>query len=238
MTAATLVLGLAWAAPGHAQVWDKKPYSAWTENDCKKLLEDSPWVKPFRTNTVRQVAIGQPTEGTARESQPYLEYIVELRSAPPVRQAVVRLEQIRNKYDRMTPEQKQQFDQQVAPFLDRKFDDIVVHVRYNSNTTTYARDLARYWQTLEPNDAVLNAYLIGPRGERVRAERYVTSRGGAMEFEFIFPRLVNGEPFLRPGDRNLRLEFPVPRIALDFEDTRLFVEFRVDKMLVKGDLVY
>jgi hypothetical protein len=34
------------AAPAPAQdFWKKKPYTEWSEKECRRLLEDSPWAK-------------------------------------------------------------------------------------------------------------------------------------------------------------------------------------------------
>lgn len=92
-----LVLLLLLASVAAAQskdYWEKKDYRQWTDRECRKLLEDSPWAN---LHTVSQVFIDPlATDSTARERQPNprIVYKVQIRSAAPVRQALVRLSQI------------------------------------------------------------------------------------------------------------------------------------------------
>lgn len=138
---------------------------------------------------------------------------------------------------------------QTDGFLNRTYDDVVVvHVIYGSNVLEYNRDLATFWQTHYPEGTVpQEAFLNVPRGQKVAPLKLISPKGGAQEFELIFPRVVEGKLLLEPGDKTISVEFPVPsvgsvdrlgRIVTSSTATRVFAEFKVDKMMLNGEIVY
>src|ERR1051325_3702018 len=128
---------------------------------------------------------------------------------------------------------------QTEGFLNRTYDDvIVVHVMYGSNVPEYNRDLATFWQTHYPEGTVpQDAFLHGARGQKIVPARIISPRGGAQEFELIFPRQVDQKPLLEPGDKTIGVEFVSPAIG-GIESSRIFMEFKVDKMALNGQLSY
>ena len=179
------------------------------------------------------------TQGVGSESEVAIYYIVQFRSARPIREAVVRQVLIQNRYDQMDPEQKDSLNKQTQGFLNRNYDDvIVVHVVYGSNVPEYNRDLAAFWQTHYSEGTVpQEAFLDGPKGRKVTPIRLISPRGGAQEFELIFPRVVDGKPLVEPGDKTIGVEFVSPALN-QVAESRVFVEFKVDKMMLNGQLIY
>ncbi len=230
--------------------WVKKEWKSWSANECKKLLEDSPWARKWGRSEVREVPFGRPTSGTGRESEPEIHYVVQLRSALPVRQAVVRMAQIDTKYDQLNPQQKKQFDDNAARYLGQSYDTIVVHVLYGSNVQLYEREMARVWQGYPEGTVPQDATLINARGQRVPAMRLVSKPGGAYEFELIFPRLVNNVPFVQPDDKSVSVEFSHPDLTSTrpssteasmqggtgeiLKSVRIYLEFKLEKMQFGG----
>jgi hypothetical protein len=51
---ALLLLLLAAPAVAISDFWAKKDFTRWSERECRKLLEDSPWAKRY---TMRQILI-------------------------------------------------------------------------------------------------------------------------------------------------------------------------------------
>jgi hypothetical protein len=138
----------------------------------------------------------------------------------------------------MTPEQRQAFDAQAEEFLSAEFPDtILVYVAYGSNVQFDDRDLARHWQTQTTETLRNFVYLIGPEGQKIPLLRYVVAEGGGRAFQFIFPRQFEGRPLLEPGDKSLKIEFPHPDIRGQGE-ARIFLEFKVEKMIVNGEVEY
>jgi hypothetical protein len=73
---------LAWAAAGAAEVWDTKPFLEWSDKELDKVLTDSPWAGKGNLTHARQ--------GAGLGSVPEWKIIVSIRSALPMKQALVR----------------------------------------------------------------------------------------------------------------------------------------------------
>lgn len=222
--------------------WAKKDWKQWSKDDCKKVLEDSPWAQRWSQSNSKVANFATPsrgTQGVGSESELSVYYVVQFRSARPIREAVVRQVLIANQYDLMDPEKKEAMRKQTEGFLNRNYDDvIVVHVVYGSNVQEYNRDLATFWQTHYSEGTVpQEAFLNGPRGQKVAPMRLISPKGGAQEFELIFPRVVEGKPILEPGDKTIGVEFVSPAVG-SVDSARVFTEFKVDKMALNGQIIY
>lgn len=223
----------------HAQsFWLEKEYGKWSAEECRKLLEDSPWAKLHVLGRVYIELLSAPPDERGRERNPRLEYRVQLRSALPVRQALVRREQLETQYDKMTPEQRQGFDQQAAEFLGVKFPEtVVMYVEYTSNVPAFATDWARHWQS-QTTELVKNSiFLVGPRGERIPPSKFTAVGGAGGAFQLTFPRQIEGRALVSATDKELMLEFPHPNIG-EQGASRVLIVFNVAKMVVGGTLMY
>jgi len=245
--------------------WVKKDWKQWSKDECKRVLEDSPWSQRWSQSNAKMANFSTPTRGTqgvGSEDELSVWYVVQLRSALPVREAVVRQVLLANQYDLLDAEKKEAMRKQTEGFLNRSYDDvIVVHVMYGSNVQEYNRDLAAFWQTHYPEGTVpQQAFLNGPKGQKIAPTRMISPKGGAQEFELIFPRVVDGKPIVEPGDKSLGVEFPSPALngqgatggssitstnqragqgsGNNVDAARVFVEFKVDKMAVNGQVIY
>lgn len=231
------------AVPGQAQgPWTKKEWKQWSKDDCRRTLENSPWAQRWTQSNAKMANFATRTEGThgvGSESQLAVYYIVQFRSAVPIRQAVVRQALIDNRYDELNPKQKESLENQTAGFLNRNYDDvIVVHVLYGSNVQEYNRYLVAFWQTHYPEGTVpQEAFLNGPKGQKVTPIRLISPRGGAQEFELIFPRTLDGKPLLESADKSITVEFTSPTVS-QVSSSRVLVEFKVGKMMYNGQLAY
>jgi len=238
-----------------ADFWEKKPYKEWSQKDCAKMLEDSPWAKTLTLTKVEIMADETAANATMGSGQqPYIKYQAQLRSAVPIRQAMVRQMQLAQKYDSLPVEQKQQFDKKVEEFLAGGSPDaVIVHVTYMANSQTNELELARNWQSRTMDLLKNSVYLIGANGLRVPIAQYAVAQGGQHEFQFIFPRQYEGKTLLGPEDKSLRLEFPYPIVngigdpnvngigdpVVDrMAHGRAFMEFKVKKMIFEGNLSY
>lgn len=217
-----------------AEFWDKKEYTQWSEKECKKLLENSPWARDHTDQSAR----GADSPDAMDSRAPFISYLVQFRSAKPIQQAIVRRMQIANKYDTLSAEQKQQFDKSAAAFFASiPTDGIVVHVSYSTNNQQYYRDLVRHWQAQTAELLKNSVYLSGTKGEKVPLALFAAAGGDQPEFQFIFPRTIDGKPILSPEDKHLRLEFDYPVIG-GLGNGRAFMEFKLDKMKFKDELTY
>ncbi|MFQ5927725.1 MAG: hypothetical protein ACE5MH_09875 [Terriglobia bacterium] len=217
--------------------WKEKDYRRWSKKECEKLLKNSPWAKRWIESRVLRQELSRPT-GPEMQAKPEIVYEVQLRSALPIRQALVQMAQINQKYDEMPPEDQRDLDQQAEKFLAKRFPNrVVLHVAYSANLGLDDRELARYWRK-QTTDTLRNfIFLIGGKGKKVPLLRYIAGEGQRREFQLVFPRHHEGRPLLGPGDKSLALEFPHPRIGV-LGERRAFIEFKVKKMLVDGRVVY
>ena len=221
--------------------WETKPFDQWSQKECQKMLADSPWAKELEL-VGRSVEMMASSAAATDSRAPYIKYTAQLRSATPVRQAVVRQMQIVNKYDSLPDDQKQAFNQNTESFLIGPSSEfVVVNIQYESNILDNSRDLNRYWET-QTTDVLKNSvYLSGSKGVKVPLSQFVSGAGGSQEFQFFFPREVDGKEILQPGDKALQLEFAYPVIkyqGYDLGDGRAFIEFKADKIKINNELIY
>jgi hypothetical protein len=229
---AALVILLFGATVAHAQFWEEKDWKTWSKGDCEKMLKDSPWARSFENSIYKEgpgglasaggtgTGTGTGTGGTlsfAGDNRASLKYTVQLRSALPIRQAVVRLAMIQNKYDKMSTEEKKDFDRHSQEYLDQDFSNrIVVHVTYESNLQELDRWLAEFWQKSPTAAMPITGDLITPKGDRIRPVRFISDVGASREFELIFAKEVDNEPYIREVDTGFSVELPdIPQQIAD-----------------------
>lgn len=238
--------------------WLKKDWKQWSKDECTKILQDSPWSRKWAKSQMGSSQMpgvsGANAEGAAGEKTPEMHYNIELQSSLPVREAVIRMSQINEKYDKMTDAQKKDFDAKAASLLNRNYDDVIwIHVTFGSNLQAFERDMATYWKTIPPEAPPVDMYLITDRGDRVPPIRFNSSQSGAYSFDLIFPRMKNREPIVHDGDKTLNLQFTHPAIgnqtqinttnptnpSMDvFGEERVLIQFKLDKMVINGKASY
>jgi len=223
---------------GASQSWLNKDYHQWSEYDCQKLVADSPWSQTYSISQVFIDTTATAPTDRAREQNPRIEYLVQFRSAWPVRRAMVRLAQLKAKYDKLTPEQRKQFDESTGRFLNVSVkDSVIVHVTFNANVQDDDRELSRYWQNQTTETLKNFVYLLASGGETIALTSYVPGRGAAREFQFVFPRQQKGRNIIGPQDKTIAVEFIHPNIRGQGEK-RVYVPFRVEKMMIGGEVLY
>lgn len=216
--------------------WDTKAFDQWTQKECQKMLTDSPWVKELNLTGMNYT--GADTAAATDSQAPYIKYNVQLRSAAPVRQAVVCQARIAQKYDSLPAAEKQAFDQRMESFLlGGSSDQVVVYVSVESNNRDRVRSLMQHWE-FQTTELLRNSvYLSTPKGKKIQISQFIPGATGSLEFQFIFPRDVDGEEILKPGDKALQLEFEYPVLG-GMGDGRAFIDFKTDKMKFNNEVVY
>jgi hypothetical protein len=250
------------AATQGGEFWQKKAYRQWSEKECRRLLEDSPWsqkhtlsqtlIEPLQKSGLDRgpapnpaspdIRLSDPTRsddtGRAREARPQIVYQAQFRSALPVRQALVRLGQISANYDQMQPDQQRTVDQKAEEFLAKRFPDTVaLYVSYRSNVQVDDREMALHWQKQTTETLRNFVFLIGSGGEKIPLLDYWVAEGAGRAFQLIFPREYKDEPLVGPRDKTIQLEFIHPKIRGQGE-ARVLISFKVEKMLIDGAAVY
>ena len=229
-----------------ADFWEKKKYTQWSEKECQKLLTDSPWTEKW---IYREIVLSSdlaasgaplgsapgPTDGpppvqTGTVSGPgsgggaQVMYGGQLRSAWPIRQALVRSAELRAGYDKLPAEQRQVLDQQANNFLAARFTDtIVIYVTYFSARERDAQEMERYWRAQSTESLEESAILTTQPDRRVAVMDFVLPREGERAFQLVFPRVASGRPVVGTKDKKFEVAFSHPSIgnAGDRKSTRL-----------------
>jgi len=224
--------------------WLKSDWRSWSKSECVRMLNDSPWAQTWgigksNLNHTLAASSGRSRLGVAGEQQEAVVYYVQFMSAPPVREALAREDELSRKYDRMSGHDKEAFDAELTQkYFARDFSQVIaIHVIYDSNIEPFERQLAQVWQSYAPNAVPEFTNLILEDGRRITPSRFVSEKGGKDEFDLEFPRFVDGKPIINPQDKTLGLEFFHPGIQ-DFPRKRAYIAFLISKMMVRDELVY
>jgi len=241
-----------------AQKGCQEPFKKWNEAHALKVLTESAWSKQMALGSpVYASQRLQKVEGTdkgftigddgtlssntrgmdrgmgrAGEKDIVHSYTVRLFSAIPIRQAFVRLFQIKNNYDLMPDAQRKrldaQFDQALAMDVSRS---IVVTVSLNSNDRELNMEVDRQLHQATTGSIKQDAYLIADK-HRVALEEYIPPSGDGAGAKLLFPRIVDGKPVVEPTTGELKLEFFVPGVK-----HKVYVQWKVKDLLCNGQLI-
>ena len=233
-----LLLGLMATTLSAQGRWAKKPWGKWSRDDCRAMLQNSPWARTWSEEGLVNTPIGRSSEGTGREQVPEVYYLVQFRSALPVREAVVREAQLENKYEKLDAARKKALDDSAANYLARDYSNyIVIHLDFGSNVTEYERDLRHYWQAFAPDVVPQETYLIDASGRKIAPVRMEVATGGENAVEFFFPRRSTDGDLIKPGDKTVALQFMSPATG-SLLAQRAYVQFDPRKMVLDGKTVY
>jgi hypothetical protein len=223
-----------------SEFWVDKPYSKWSAKDIKRLLGESPWGKTttLRTPIIKQIhrETGQ-FSGLAGEGEgvadPTVEYAVYLRTARPVREALVRQAQLEEKYEQMEDPAKKAFDNRWGQFLAADVSDkIIFQVQYSSNTNDIDRQLMNFWQTQTAGTMRDLSAMTWPDGQRLAPIAYWAARGAGREFQIAFPRPKDGRE-----DGAISLEFMNPNVKVE-GNSRIYTKFQLKELKYGGKVTY
>jgi hypothetical protein len=228
-----LLSGLVVTLAASEDFWLKKPYQKWSAEEAGRLLQDSPWATTLVLTAVNQTTPIINSQGVATntvsndiEPEPSIVYTLQFRSAAPIREAMVRSSQLGARYDAMSADQKAAFDANSSKFLTATFPDrVLVSVTFRSNSQNYQSLLRVYWAS--QNLAKMNvATFLNAGKERLLPEGYACKDD---TFQLTFPRPKQLSP-----DSHVSVEFIHPNIDR-IRQERVFLEFKVRKMMVNGE---
>ena len=214
-----------------ADFWVKKPYQNWSADETRNMLEESPWATSYKLGGVQTGVTGgdAPTDRGYRgemETDPFITYNLQFRSALPIRQAQVRSSQLSAHYDKMSAEQKAAFDANAGKFLAVTFPDrVIVSVTFHTNVQDYDSSLRNYWASQSLAKLSMSVYL-NTKTEKLSLIGYSFKDD---TFQFIFPRPKQLHP-----DEKVSVEFVHPRTNV-IGQQRILQEFSLKKMLVNGE---
>jgi hypothetical protein len=185
--------------------WMEKSYQRWTKEEIIRLISDSPWAQVREVEADATTATGTIPNVTIR-----------LRSAVPIRQALVRLRQIEAKYDKMDEKRRAEFDEKVRGTLDCPACQENYVVTISPPISTRRLENGVYGL----KGAVLamlkgKVYLINDSGEKRELVHFVAPKNDTDEAALFFPRGdEKGNPFLTNKNRSFTFVFDAANIPI------------------------
>lgn len=222
----------------------QKPWTEWSKKDIDKILTDSAWgqtqseggnQQPSSTEgAITQVASSGASnrqltrQGESGEGKPsgVVKYHVRFLSAKPVRAAFARMVLLSK------PQTDEALTTQLQAFIDRDIADyIVVSVGIEVGDEKMAAPLMRAFSSATTEDLQKNVYLERKDGKKLYLMEYRAPIADGMGAKFIFPRAVEGQPFLSQSDS-------VRFFAQLNERMKLNTRYKLSEMLYDGKLEY
>jgi len=223
-------------APASAQDdWQKRTFQEWTKEDAEKILTDSPWAQ---TKGVQGEMV-DPTGGDAisgATSSPRA-LTLRLRSALTVRLAILRLRQLRAKYDRMSDTEKADFNIKNKELVQCQTceDNYVVAL---SPPPGRDKGIPVVLNSMSLKAVQNYVKLMDERGQSRELIHFEPSKVIGGEALFFFSRYdAKGAPLLTPESKKLVVTFS-SEIMGDAVSTFSRFEFDVTKMILGGKVIF
>ncbi len=175
--------------------WEKKQYTEWSEKEAQKLLNDSPWSQTqVFSDTSQMFGSGRLDSGTSRVANVFhVNFRIRFLSAKPVRQAISRVMELKQKGDT-----NPQLAAQLNAFAAADFPDyIVITVLCDSDQpNVHLQEATALLNNRTTADLKNNTFLESKDGRRIFVQEYQAPRNDGLGARFIFPRVVDGKPFI------------------------------------------
>jgi hypothetical protein len=226
---AVLISMLFLALSAAAQI-DKKPYSEWSEKEATKILNDSAWAQTQTvTDTSSTFMAGGIQRGSGRSDVVNVHFRVRLFSAKPVRQAFSRLIELQKK-----GEVSEAAAAHLRALSEAEFaDHIVISVDCDAPTATNKLQLAKTaLLTSTTAEFKNNTYLLTKNGERLYVQDYQKPGKDGFGAKFIFPRMVNGKPYITPESGEIVFRSQLGSVIT------INIRYQAKELLFAGKLEY
>ena len=209
--------------------WEQ-PFTKWNNKEVVKMFEDSPWSQ-VQTFTK---ALGGKGSGMGGEKEVTWKYTIQFFSALPIREAFVRMYQLRNNYDQMSDDKRTEFDSRFKRALNLDVSNqVIVAFRYETNDPDGMREVKRYLEEATVDRLKQGVYLISARLGRIDLKEYFPPAPDGTGAKFIFPRVVNDKPVVLPEDKEVKFDMWAPGA-----EERIFITFKPARMVYKGQVAY
>lgn len=213
------------------KTWEK-PFQKLSKEDTIKVLSQSPWVQEYQavgnSDIDRQEAqktqaamsnqgVNPSSRGAGNPSDPGAKgrdlanpsITVRLFSGLPVRQAMVRMQEINAGYDKMDEQKRAEFDAKTKNTLDcplcQKFYVVMMSKSVNTSNQTVEDGL---FQTFTPEQFKGNIWLVNEKGDKQELAQFVPPKGAKDPAVFFFPRKANdGSDFIPAGSKSFKIVF-------------------------------
>jgi hypothetical protein len=222
-----------------------KPWGDWSKKDAEKILNDSPWGQTYTETDTSQMFFsptsdpntrGQTSNDNSRlrqgatNTEVHVNFHIRFFTAKPIRQALVRLMEVNQ------PNLPKETIERLNTFASLQSNElIIVAVAFDSTDQRYSGPVMQAFGSVTTDLAKNNSYLERKDGKKVFLTEYVPPGKDGFGARFIFPRVVDGQPFLSADSGEVRFftEYRVGSNAI-----KLDRRFKVADMMYDGQLQY
>ena len=223
-----------------------KPWSEWSEKEVLKMLNDSAWGQTQTETNTAEMFFSPTAQGGGRvQSRPLdppsgsgssdrsgqgatnqavnMNFHIRFLTAKPIREALARRAQMQNP----------QLADRLAAFAEQKTDQfIVVAVDYDSPDQRFTGKIFQMFGGTNTGALQNKTYLERKDGKRVFLTEYIKPANDGMGAKFVFPRLLDGQPFIIQDSGYIRFFSEINKDAI------LNMRFNVKNMLYDGVLEF
>lgn len=226
----------------------KKPFHQWTKAEAMTVLNESPWAITQEARVdfgkeVRKIAGAPVVDGTYLTAELgganiAVDYRVtlRLRSAVPIRKAIVRLKQIEANYDRMSEKDREVFDAKTKGLLDCPGCVQNYVITMGCKSTNYPGADCLYDGLRGATLPAIKPYIhiLNDRGEQRELIHFVPPKAPNEESTFFFQRLDDEDrPLLTAASKKLIFRF-------SDNNARAITNFEIDvsKLILDGKVEF
>jgi hypothetical protein len=179
----------------------KKPWSEWDKKEVEKMLNASPWGQTQADTDTSEMTVtfagSSPAAKANTNNQAItLNYRIRLFSAKPIREAFARQVMLSN------PNLKAA---QLQNFVTGDYSEsIVVAVAFDGPDRKVIGPIGQVFSSATTSTIKNKTYLERKDGKRVELDEYAAPTNDGTGAKFVFPRLVDGKPFVGQGDEFIR----------------------------------
>lgn len=215
--------------------WQKKPYTEWSEREAQKVLNDSPWGRTQAFSSPVTLFRDMPNRGPAAEAgrsgppnATHINFRIRFLSARPIRQAISRMLEIKQK------EMTDELAAHLKSFMAGEFVEyIVITVSCDAQDAgANVQEAQSLLYTRGTANLKNNTFLEIKGGKRLFLQEFQPPRQDGVGARFIFPRLVDGNPFITPESEEIRF---FTELSSNY---RLDRRYKVKDMMFEGKLEY
>lgn len=218
-----------------------KPWLEWNLKETTKILNDSAWAETqLETREADSSSAAITNTGSSRNMVPrdaskdspgaitsYIKYYIRLLSAKPVRQAVVR------KLMLDTPDMDDERRKQLSSFAEATTSDfIVVAVVAEAKDRSMGSEASEAFKSATLDSLKESTYLERADGQRMMLADFRAPIADGLGAKFVFPRMLNNQPFLVPGSGQLKFHSQLGK------KIKLEARYKISDMMYDGLLEY
>jgi len=222
----TICLAAAGSVVGQKQ---PKPWKEWSKTDAQKILSDSPWAHlQVDQDFVEPTPLTRPPDpsiDTRLKQNEGMTYGIRFFSARPVRQAFVRMIQLQKKD--LSPEVMTRLNTFAEVASE---DSIIIAVTIENPDANILGKAMQVVRNATTPGIKNTTYLERSDGKRIFIEQYTPPGGDGFGARFIFPRMLDGKPFLSN-------DFTMVRFVSDRgQSIKMNMPYKVKDMMLEGKI--